>query len=52
VRDTIVQAPHDGRVTGLNVETGEYVALRESLTFGDFSVHSSDRMDNLLKAHS
>ena len=31
VRNTIVQAPHDGRVTGLNVETGEYVALAQSL---------------------
>ncbi len=31
LRDAIVQAPHDGRVTGLNVETGEYVALAQSL---------------------
>ena len=31
LRDTIVKAPHDGRVTGLNVETGEYVALAQSL---------------------
>jgi hypothetical protein len=26
-------------------------ALRESLRFGDISVHGSNRMDNLLKAH-
>jgi hypothetical protein len=26
--------------------------LRESLTFGDISVHRSDRMDNLLKDHT
>jgi hypothetical protein len=26
--------------------------LRESLRFGDISVHGSNRMDNLLKAHS
>jgi hypothetical protein len=26
--------------------------LRESLRFGDISLHRSDRMDNLLKAHS
>jgi hypothetical protein len=25
---------------------------RESLTFGDISVHASNRMDNLLKDHS
>jgi hypothetical protein len=25
--------------------------LRESLKFGDISVHASNRMDNLLKAH-
>ena len=25
--------------------------LRESLVFGDFSVHGLDRMDNLLKVH-
>jgi hypothetical protein len=26
--------------------------LRESLRFGDISLHRSDRMDNLLKAHT
>jgi hypothetical protein len=26
--------------------------LRESLVFGDFSVHGQVRMDNLLKVHS
>lgn len=31
LRDTTVRAPHDGRVTGLNVRTGEYVSLSQSL---------------------
>lgn len=31
LRETIIRAPHDGRVTGLNVKTGEYVAPAQSL---------------------
>ncbi len=30
LRNTVVRAPHDGRVTGLNVETGEHVAAGQS----------------------
>jgi multidrug efflux system membrane fusion protein len=29
--NSVVRAPHDGRVTGLNVKTGEYVLLAQSL---------------------
>jgi membrane fusion protein, multidrug efflux system len=31
LRNTIVRAPHDGRVTGLNVRSGEYLALGQSI---------------------
>lgn len=31
LRNTMVRAPHDGRVTGLNVKTGEYVILGQPL---------------------
>jgi multidrug efflux system membrane fusion protein len=31
LRNTVVRAPHDGRVTGLNVKTGEYVILAQTL---------------------
>ena len=39
-----------GRKRGILVRV--HSVLRESLTFGDISVHRSDRMDNLLKDHS
>ena len=31
LRNTTVRAPHDGRVTGLNVATGEYILLGQTL---------------------
>jgi multidrug efflux system membrane fusion protein len=31
LRNTVVRAPHDGRVTGLNIRSGEYVALGQSI---------------------
>lgn len=31
LRETVVRAPHDGRVTGLGVKTGEFVTLGQSL---------------------
>lgn len=31
LRNTVVLAPHDGRITGLSVKSGEYVALAQSL---------------------
>jgi len=31
LRNTIVRAPHDGRVTGLSVKSGEYLVLAQSL---------------------
>jgi membrane fusion protein, multidrug efflux system len=31
LRNTVVRAPHDGRITGLSVKSGEYVALAQSL---------------------
>jgi len=31
LRNAVVRAPHDGRVTGLNVKTGEYVILGQTL---------------------
>ena len=31
LRETVVRAPHDGRVTGLGVRTGEFVTLGQSL---------------------
>ncbi len=31
LRNTVVRAPHDGRITGLNVKTGEYVVLAQTL---------------------
>src|SRR5580698_4469475 len=39
-----------GRERGILMRV--HSVLRESLRFGDISVHRSDRMDNLLKAHS
>ena len=38
-----------GRKRGILVRV--HSVLRESLTFGDISVHRSNRMDNLLKDH-
>jgi hypothetical protein len=36
----------------MGILVGVHSVLRESLVFGDFSVHGLDRMDNLLKVHS
>jgi multidrug efflux system membrane fusion protein len=31
LRNTVVRAPHDGRVTGLSVKTGEFLAIGQSI---------------------
>jgi hypothetical protein len=48
-----MEAGYPGALVLARIVVGVHsVRSGESLAFGDISVHSSDRMDNLLRVHS